>query len=452
MSLPRSLQARLALSLGVLLTLLWIAAASVTAIILRHEMDAVFDSVLQETAQRLLPLAVVDIVGREDDGVTQRLGAIRAHDEVFTYIVRDAQGRILVQSHAADPAVFPAWDGPGFHQTATHRIYNDEALQGSIRITLAEPLEHRAKVAREIQMGLGLPLLVVVPLAFLAIVLAVRASLAPLRRFRSRLAGRNARDLSPVPAEDLPSEIAPMASTLNSLLDRLKAAFDAERSFAANAAHELRTPLAGAIAQAQRLRSETLDPEAARRGAEIEQALKRLTRLSEKMLQLARAEGGRMRTGDPRDLRPVLGLVVSDFARSAGADRFDLVVSDAVVLSDLDPDTFGILCRNLIENALKHGAPDTAIKIGLTAEGVLTVANECPAIAPATLGRLTSRFERGSGPGAGSGLGLTIVQTIAERADCIFTLSSPIGGQETGLEARLDVSGGIARHLLQRIS
>ena len=69
-----------------------------------------------------------------------------------------------------------------------------------------------------------------------------------------------------MPADDLPSEIAPMAATLNSLLDRLKAAFDAERSFAANAAHELRTPLAGAIAQAQRLRSETRDPAAARRG------------------------------------------------------------------------------------------------------------------------------------------------------------------------------------------
>ena len=91
--------------------------------------------------------------------------AIRAHDEFFTYIVRDAQGRILLQSHAADPAVFPAYDGPGFRQTATHRLYNDEALQGSIRITVAEPLEHRATVAREIQMGLGLPLLVVIPLA-----------------------------------------------------------------------------------------------------------------------------------------------------------------------------------------------------------------------------------------------------------------------------------------------
>ena len=156
MRLPRSLQARLGLSLGILLTVLWIAAASVTTLILRQEMDEIFDFALQETAQRLLPLAVVDIVGRDDDGIAQRLGVIREHDEFFTYIVRDAQGRILLQSHSADPAVFPAYDGPGFRQTATHRLYNDDALQGSIRITIAEPLEHREMVAREIQIGLGL--------------------------------------------------------------------------------------------------------------------------------------------------------------------------------------------------------------------------------------------------------------------------------------------------------
>ncbi|MGD9863938.1 MAG: sensor histidine kinase N-terminal domain-containing protein, partial [Pseudodonghicola sp.] len=257
MRAPRSLQARLALGIGLMLTLLWVAAASVTAVVLRREMNAVFDSTLQETAQRLLPLAVTEIVGREDLGVTQRLGAIRTHDEFFTYVVRDETGRILLQSHSADPAVFPAYDGAGFRQTATHRLYNDDALRGSIRISVAEPLEHRADVASDLQMGLGLPLLVVIPVALIAVAFAVRASLAPLRRFRGALAARNVRDLSPdlspVPAPGLPVEIAPVAETLNDLLARLKAAFEAERSFAANAAHELRTPLAGAIAQAQRL-------------------------------------------------------------------------------------------------------------------------------------------------------------------------------------------------------
>ncbi len=104
----------------------------------------------------------------------------------------------------------------------------------------------------------------------MSIVLAVRASLAPLRRFRDRLAARHARDLTLVPPDNLPAEIAPVATALNALLERLAAAFEAERSFAANAAHELRTPLAGAIAQAQRLQTETRDGEAKARAAEIE--------------------------------------------------------------------------------------------------------------------------------------------------------------------------------------
>ena len=119
------------------------------------------------------------------------------------------------------PTVFPPWDGPGFRQTATHRLYSDAALQGTIRITVAEPLAHRASVAREIQMGLGLPLLIVLPVALAAIILAVRFSLDPLRRFRARLEARGARDLSEVPADDLPTEIGPLAATLNSLLARL---------------------------------------------------------------------------------------------------------------------------------------------------------------------------------------------------------------------------------------
>ena len=233
---PFSLQARLGLSLGLLLTLLWIAAASVTALLLRHEINQVFDSALQETTERLLPLAVMDIVDREDDGTTQRLGALRQRDEFFTYVVRDPSGRILLQSHLADPNIFPPYDGPGFRQTEGYRIFNEEALKGTVRISVAEQLSHRNTVFAEIALALGLPLLLVMPIALGAIVLAVKASLAPLRRFRARLSARGGRDLSPVPAADLPAEVAPVAATLNGVLARLKAAFEAERSFASHAA------------------------------------------------------------------------------------------------------------------------------------------------------------------------------------------------------------------------
>ncbi|WP_112323643.1 sensor histidine kinase [Oceanibium sediminis] len=437
MRLPRSLQSRLALSVGLVLAVLWLLAATITAVILRGEMDEVFDSALRETAERILPLAVSDIVGREDPGLTQRLAPIRAHDEYFTYIVRDAEGRILLQSHAADPAIFPPWDGPGFRRTPQHRLYSDAVLQGTIRITVAEPLAHRTAVAREIQLGLGLPLLFVLPGALAAIVWAVRFSLAPLRRFRTRLDSRGVRDLSRVPADDLPTEIAPLAETLNSLLTRLRDAFEAERSFAANAAHELRTPLAGAIAQAQRLRAETRDPATEARAAEIEATLKRLTRLSERLMQLARAEGGRLRLDQRADLRAVARVMADDIARTLPARRIVLSLPYAPVMSDLDPDAFGILLRNLVENALRHGAQETSVDVTLSSNGTLIVANDGPLLPPEALDRLATRFERANAGADGSGLGLAIVAAIAERIGTELVLKSPRPGATTGFEASL---------------
>lgn len=440
MKWPASLQARLGLSLGIVLTLLWLLAATVTAVIVRDEMDEVFDSALRETAERILPLAVTDIVGRETQGVTQRLAPIREHDEFFTYLVRDTEGRVLLQSHAADAAVFPPYEGPGFRQTASHRLYSDAALQGTIRITVAEPLAHRATVAREIQMGLGLPLLVVLPLALVAIILAVRFTLDPLHRFRTRLESRGARDLSAVPAGDLPTEIGPLATALNSLLARLRDAFEAERSFAANAAHELRTPLAGAIAQAQRLRSETEDSAAAQRAVDIEDTLKRLTRRTERLMQLARAEGGRLHSDTAHDARAVLRITVEDMARGPQAPDLALDLPATPVMSTIDPDALGIVCRNLVENALRHGAEHGTITVRLTPAGDLIVSNSGPVVDPDRLAHLTDRFQRDGRMSDGSGLGLTIVAAIAKRTGCTLSLTSPKPGAQDGFEARLEVA------------
>lgn len=437
MNWRNSIQGRLILTLGGLLVVLWLAAASVTAVLLRHEMDRVFDTALQETAQRILPLAVVDILGREDANLTQRLGAVRAHDEGFTYVVRDAEGRFLIQSHNADPAHFPPYTGPGFHQTATHRLYNEDALQGSIRITVAEPLAHRATLARDIQMGLGIPLLILLPLTFLSIFLGLRTSLAPLKRFRDSLEDRTAQDLSEVSTADLPAEIVPVAKTVNGLLDRLKAAFDAERSFASNAAHELRTPLAGAIAQIQRLQSEMADPAAQRKAREIEATLKRLTRLAEKLMQLSRAEGARLRQDALSDLRVTIRIIVADLERSQGAGRIVLSLPTEPVLSDMDPDAMGILTRNLIENALNHGDSAEPVEVELTENGSFRVANEGPVLPIETLERLTERFQRASDRTNGSGLGLAIVAAISDRIGGQLTLTSPRPAAHSGFEARI---------------
>ncbi|GLK74562.1 sensor histidine kinase N-terminal domain-containing protein [Ancylobacter dichloromethanicus] len=440
---PRSLQGRLLLSLGTVLLVIWVGAAWTTAVLLRHEIGEVFDSSLQETAQRLLPLAVMDIVGREEgDAASQRLGAIHGHDELFTYVVRDDKGKVLLQSHAADLSVFPPYSGSGFGRTATHRLYSEEALQGTVRITVAEPLAHEAGVAREVQIGLGLPILLVIPAAFVAVMLAVRRSTRPLRAFRERLETRSEKDLGHVASDDLPSEVAPLAVTLNALLERLRAAFEAERSLAANTAHELRNPLAGAIAQAQRLQKETADPHAAQRGADIEATLKRLTARAERLMQLARAEGGQLRLDRMSDLRAALRVVIDDMHRGMTRDRVSLRVPETPVMSDIDPDVIGIICRNLVENALSYGGAPSSVEVTLAPDGLLTVSNEGPVVPPEMLAKLAGRFERAGTSARGSGIGLSIVSTIAERIGSPLTLRSPRPGMPSGFEAGIRFSIG----------
>lgn len=438
MRMPGSLQGRLALALGLGLTVLWLVTAWATSTLLRSEMNEVFDSTLEETAQRILPLVALDIISREEEGISQRIATLREHEEFFSYIVRDGQGRILIRSHAAEDENFPEFEGVGFGQTATHRLYYDAALQGTITIAVAEPLSHRAEVAREVLVGLALPLIIVIPLGLFGVYWIVRLSLRPVRRFSTALSSRGSRDLSAVGDGTLPNEIKPVAEAVNDVLDRLGRTLEAERSFTANAAHELRTPVAAALAQTQRLMAETSDTNAAGRAAEIEVALKRLTRLSEKLMQLARAEGGRLQRNVVSDLRPVLNMVLGDFDRAVGPARIQRTLSADPVLSNLDPDAFAIVARNLVENALRHGSGDTPVHVALTSD-TLRVVNDGPPLAAETLAGLTARFERGQTNTTGSGLGLSIVQAIADGAQATLELHSPAQGRTNGFEAVLQL-------------
>lgn len=440
---PRSLQWRLSLWLGLGMTLLWVATAALTVQKLRHEMDEVFDSALEETGQRLLPLAVRDIIDRDsDDEPSQSVATMREHDEFFTYVVRDAEGQVLLRSHKADLSVFPPFTGMGFTDTPTHRIYSDAALQGTVTISVAEPLARRRAVAWQTLLGLALPLGLLVPVSLIGVWMLVRLSMAPLRRLRSDIEARGADDLTPVSMAGLPSEIRPNALAVNRLLERLKRTLEAEHSFTANSAHELRTPVAAALAQTQRLIIETSDKVARERAREIEAALRRLVRLSEKLMQLARAEGARLQVAEPIDLAVILHMVVSEMTADAGnAGRVELVLPDVPALSHIDPDAFAILVRNLIENALKHGSRQEPVRVALSADGVLRVANAGPTVAPDLLARLSEPFERGRAQADGAGLGLAIAKTIAAGTGGRIELLSPREGRQDGFEARFFVGG-----------
>ena len=442
---PYSLRGRLSLWLTLGAVLLWVLAVGLAAGRLRHETGEIFDSVLQETSQRLLPLATLEILARdEDDNPEQGIATLRGQDEYLTWLVRDANGRVLMRSYQANPASFPPFVSAGFTNTDTHRIYSDSTLQGRITISVADPLAHRHSAVHAALIALILPLGLIVPASLIGIPLIVRAVLAPVQQFRQGIEMRGRGDLSPVSEEGLPTEFRPNARAVNSLLDRLRRALEAERSFTANSAHELRTPVAAALAQVQRLIIEMPDKQAQARLAEVETALRRLSRLAEKLMQLARAEGGRLQAENPADLVPILRLLTAEMNQDPD-HPIALSLPDGPFMARIDPDSFAILARNLIENAQRHGDRDQPIEVSLSSAGVLRVINAAKPVPTDQLGRLMRPFERGPTCATGSGLGLAIAQAIANGTEGRLDLISPASGRQDGFEAVFTIGTQPAR-------
>jgi two-component system OmpR family sensor kinase len=212
----------------------------------------------------------------------------------------------------------------------------------------------------------------------------------------------------------------------------LRRTLEAERGFIANSAHELRTPLASALAQLERLDGELPDETHRARGRRIEATLRGLARVSEKLIQLAKAEGGSLLAAGPGDLNPILELVVNDFRETTADIR--LHRPPDAVLSRLDPDAFAILTRNLVDNAVRHGDPEQPVEVTLSAAGELRVVNGCAPLQPSALAHLRERFVRGREDGEGSGLGLAIADAIVAGADLRMQLNAPATGRDDGFE------------------
>ncbi|MCZ8184053.1 MAG: HAMP domain-containing sensor histidine kinase [Beijerinckiaceae bacterium] len=428
-----SLQNRLLWGLGLAIAVGWLVAVAGAGLLVRHEIDEVFDSAMQEVVQRVLPLAYSDILAREaDDTVEQRLPDVGKHEEYITYVVRDGSGRVLLQSHDAEPALFPPGEVTGFRNWNGSRFYTESAVSGSIVVTAMERPGHRASTVRQSVVVLSLPLLLLLPGMIGATIWLVSRSVRPVAAFGAVIASRGEGNLAPIAAAGLPSEIHPVERAVNLLLERLRRTLEAERSLTANAAHELRTPVAGALAQTQRLIADLDHPAHRARAADIEAALLRLARLTEKLLQLAKAEGGNLRSAAEHDLRTIFPLVLADLP---GAGRIECVLPEQPILSNVDIDIFAIALRNLVENALKHGPSGEPIRVLLGDDGALSVVNGGPPIATEEFQRLCQRFERGATRAEGAGLGLAIISAIAKGLGGTLTPATTDRGQ--GVEIRL---------------
>lgn len=434
---PRSLRRDLALGLSLGLSVFWLLAMLTAGLVVRHELREIFDAALRQTAERILPLAVIEQINADDATATRRVLAIGSQSEAqITWVLRDAAGTIVLFSDDADLAVFAAPLSEGFHTVSDHRIYARLAVSGAYRIEVAEPLSYRREAQFETIGAMILPLFLLLPASFFGIALFTRARLRPVAALSVEVAGRDASDLTPLTTPGLQAELVPVRAAVDRLMSRLSRTLAAERSFTANAAHELRTPVAAVLAQTQRLVTEAPDGPLRQRAQGIEAELKRLARLAEKLLHLSRAEGGGVLSETAQDMVPILAMVAEDFARAGESGRLRLTLPEGPALSRIDPDAFAILARNLIENALIHGDPAEPVAVTLAPDGALAVRNAGPVVPADTLAELTTRFKRADSMASGSGLGLTIAAAIAEGTGARLVLKSPMPGRDDGFEAR----------------
>jgi len=262
-----------------------------------------------------------------------------------------------------------------------------------------------------------------------------RRELRVMLELEAEIGRRSGADLTPIDLADMPAELRSVGGHVNRLLHRLSSALDTERSLAANAAHELRTPLA-----AVRLRLQTaLDQQLSR--SDVQAALDALGTFghrADKLLQLSRAESSSALATQSVDLVHLAATVAEEFwATEETRRRLDLRIAESgVVDCHGDLDSIAIALRNLVENALRYSG-DARVEIEVAAPCTLVVRDEGSGVPPATLETLRHRHVRQTPDAAGYGLGLSIVGTIVEKHGATLSLSSPLPGRAHGFEARL---------------
>ncbi|WP_312793764.1 ATP-binding protein [Tianweitania sp.] len=442
MSASFSMTRRLMVWLTLGTALFWLLSAGVGAIVMREEFDEVFDSALEETTQRLMSL-LIDQQSQRGATVGSNQADVSLSNtgrEYLTYQLRDQAGRVLLHSHDAPSEPYDVPLRPGFFDDEDHRTYTVAAVSNTLFLQVADPLDHRREAMMEGALALVLPILGLVPVSVLAIWLIISRALRPISLLQAEISQRGGGNLRPLALEGMPHELAGISTSVDTLLLRLQAALQAERDFATHSAHELRTPIAGALAQTQRLLAELPSSALQARARQIEASLNAIARLSEKLLQLARADAGIGAAETSLDLVPAVRLVVDEFNRVGGHDgRLELDLPPGIrLVQAVDIDAFGIALRNLIENALRHGASDEPVMVRVERPNSVAVINGGPVVPDEVATEWTARFKRGATSSPGSGLGLSIVSQLVATMGAQLVFQSPVPYRGSGLRVAIE--------------
>lgn len=395
------------------------------------ETEALFDYQLRQMALSL-----------RDQGeiAPEQAGALADESLDFVIQIWSADGRAIYASRPHEQ--LPSRALLGFADVAAGgqawRTFS--VVTGSRVIQVAQPRPVRQRLAAEAALRAVLPLAALAPVMLLLAGWLAAVALRPLAQVAQAVRERDSQSLSPLPEAGLPDELAPLVRALNELLGRLGRSFDQQRTFVADAAHELRSPLTALKLQLKLL--ERAGDAGARAEAvkSLGEGIERAAWLVEQLLALARNEPG-------APALPMARVDLAEVARQALAatvplalargSELDLQAEHAVPLQG-DAASLTVLVRNLVDNAVRHAPPGTRVEVRVALDAGrprLTVDDAGPGIPADERERVFDRFYRRNPVAAdGTGLGLAIVKTVAERHGATVTLGdSPLGGLRAGV-------------------
>lgn len=440
----------------------------------KHETEELFDAQLARSARLIAGMLAQPMPAEGRSAVQATLDAVvslnggpgHRYETKLAFELVDADGAVLFQSASAPDGLVDALlrasplpvtqplDGrldalAGYHDvvSGTHRwrVFVLRVGQDAPRWVLtAEREDVRGELVGSIALGSLIPDLIGLPLIALLVWLAIGSGLKPLRQMVAMIRSRDPERLTPLSLAPLPSELEPVVAALNRLLAQVDHVLEREKRFLADAAHELRTPLAVLRIQAQNA-VEAADPaDRAQSLRALGGGVERATRVVEQLLTLARLEPGAVALerawhdlgvlvrGELAELTPLA------LAREQDIDYF---ADDALDLRlACDAAGIGTLVRNLVGNAIRHAPQGGRVRVGLAREAGtlrLYVEDNGPGVPEADRGRLAERFCRFD-DGGGAGLGLSIARRIVElHGGRLGFCDSPLGGLRVIVELPL---------------
>lgn len=400
--------------------LLWLLSAVLVLGIALIEGQRAVDRSLARAAKLFLAYAEHEFREKDND-LEEIVQSERLNASGYRVQMWGSDGRLLIKSSAA-PIEHMATIDAGFEDVqldgAGWRVFVIDDSSGKVRLEVAEDETGRSAAVRRLVLSLVVPVLLGAPLLGALVWFALRRALWPVAAAAQDVATRAPADLGPIASDRLPGELAPLVEAFNALLQRVEHSVESERRFTADAAHELRTPLAAIRLQAQLAQRAGTPEQAAQALQRLIAGVDRATRLINQLLTLARFDpDDALALGEEAaPLTAVVEGVVEELAPSAEARHVRLAFDADGDLPEVPAQAVHVLLRNLVENAIRHSPEGGAVRIvtGATPTAwTLGVEDEGPGIPPEARERVFERFvslQRGQG----SGLGLSIVRRIVQ--------------------------------------